>query len=517
LWVGYSGKLIYYVNGIRVVDGVANDAVAGSGKPPKQLPGLELPYPALPALSGAYRSAAEHPRVFTTAAELRDLASRINQAGSYSMQRFGQLAGQIARDLAAHIDWDAAYSGCNEKTYLFAFSYEPQEAGFLDTLRADLKPAPGTAPPAGAAVVASRLALYSALVKAGAALPPGAPNADQATALAKRIMLAWANHGFPQDPQGHFLPLRSFFCDDAGKPSLKSDAGAALALGLGRGVVYSVQAQDLLQFVGAVSTQEERQLNAFHGALFDLIRQAHNKVIGNPRPECERYANGESNALASMLAIARLLDDDRRFTAVLNGADRSIPVVLPWIRFFDHAIYGEADSPLDCYPNAGADSLTSLGHGAYATASVAAGEVQDRYRNGHQGQGIGYPMFNLERLINATEIMRDAGFDAYGYRGRHRQSIEMAIGYYACLAKAAGFGKVVTAAIGDACPNAAQYYGKVVNDVDRMALVGAARFPRNPAIAAVEVDARASAASTVSTFSTDALLFGKWRDQKTLP
>jgi hypothetical protein len=61
--------------------------------------------------------------VFTTSAELRELAGRINRAGSYSMRRFGQLAAQIKRDLAAPVDWSATYSGCDMGIYLYAFSY----------------------------------------------------------------------------------------------------------------------------------------------------------------------------------------------------------------------------------------------------------------------------------------------------------------------------------------------------------------------------------------------------------
>ena len=78
-------------------------------------------------------------------------------------------------------------------------------------------------------------------------------------------------------------------------------------------------------------------------------------------------------------------------------------------------------------------------------------------------QGIGYPMFTLERLVNVAEILRGAGFDAYDYRGRHGQSIEAAIAYYACLGKGSGFGKTVTAENSGACPNAPQYFGKVAS------------------------------------------------------
>jgi hypothetical protein len=38
-------------------------------------------------------------------------------------------------------------------------------------------------------------------------------------------------------------------------------------------------------------------------------------------------------------------------------------------------------------------------------------------RNAKAGQGIGYPMFTLERLYAAAELMQIAGFDPYGYRG----------------------------------------------------------------------------------------------------
>jgi hypothetical protein len=110
---GHGRERSLFVNGIRVVDGVGNDAIAGSGMPLARLPGVQVPGPALPPLQGSYRSLAAHPRVFTTDAELKELASRINRPGSYSMQRFGQLADQIARDLAARNDWDATYGGCN--------------------------------------------------------------------------------------------------------------------------------------------------------------------------------------------------------------------------------------------------------------------------------------------------------------------------------------------------------------------------------------------------------------------
>jgi hypothetical protein len=38
-------------------------------------------------------------------------------------------------------------------------------------------------------------------------------------------------------------------------------------------------------------------------------------------------------------------------------------------------------------------------------------------------------MFTLERLVDAAEALRIAGFDPYGYRGLHKQSLELAMSY----------------------------------------------------------------------------------------
>lgn len=145
------------------------------------------------ALPGTYRTSAEHPRVFVTPSDLRDMVARINTPGSFSAQIFPRLANQVRTHLAAEIDWDAVYSGCDIDLYLHAFSYE-QAGGYASETRTEsqmgtaLNVRPGMSPPAGAAIVASRLALYAALVKAGAQAPAGAPTADQAAALAKRIL-----------------------------------------------------------------------------------------------------------------------------------------------------------------------------------------------------------------------------------------------------------------------------------------------------------------------------------------
>jgi hypothetical protein len=149
-------------------------------------------------------------------------------------------------------------------------------------------------------------------------------------------------------------------------------------------------------------------------------------------------------------------------------------------------------------------------HHDYQTTNDAPGEIADRFRNAKPRQGIGYPMFTLERLFDAAELTRIAGFDPYDHRGAHHQSIEIAMEYYGCYAKGAGFYKTVTAKNSGSCPNAAQYYGKLVNGVDRMLLIGAERFSANAAITGLEAGAQETAST--GAFSTDAILFGKWRD-----
>jgi hypothetical protein len=493
------------VHGIRIVDGVPNDLISGSGEQLASRP-LDAPYPTLPKLGGAYRSLT-HPGVFMTAYELHDIASRINRKGSYSEQRFGLLAQQIKKDLNSGIDWDVTYSGSLHGVYEYVFSYEPQDHHDSET-RAALTIPPGVKVPNGAGVVASRLALYGALVKAGAMPPRGSPGSEEAAALAKRILLAWADRGF-RDANGHFLELGSFTRDGLGRP----DSG--LGLTVGRGIIYSVHAQDLLESLGALSTDEVRRLNAFHSEIFELLRQSENVLyagVGFPYSDCSRSTNLATNAMIGMLATARLLNDESKVNAVLFGGNPAIPVLDPWTHLFDHLIYGQSDGPdPGCVINHEPDSKSSLdNHHDYQTLHAAPGEIADRFRNAKAGQGIGYPMFTLERLFDAAELMQIAGFDPYGYRGAHGQSIEMAIQYYACFAKGAGFEKTVTRENSGSCPNAAQYYGRLVNGVDRMLLIGADRFSGNKPITGLEAAAQ-KAASGVA-FSTDAILFGKWRD-----
>jgi hypothetical protein len=513
----YRGRTLF-VHGIRLVGGSDNPPIAGSGTMQFPSPPVLRKRPeAYPALAGAFRRLARHPRVFMTESDLEDLATRINSPGTFSAQSFARLTRKVKADLAAKVDWDAAYSGCDMEIYLRGFSFEPKPAygndRTEDELRAAMNVRPGEAPPHGAAVVASRLALYAALLEAGAIAPPDAPTSQEAVALVKRILLAWADRGF-RDEHGNFRRSQSQICDldPTGRPVVTQFGQFVGALTPARGVIYSIHAQDLLQGLHALTPQEEVRLSAFHREMHDWIRSTSNEEFNvNMRWKYsdEVYNNQFACHLVALLAAARLLDDEKGVEAALYGGEGESTVILPWVALFDHIIYGPSDTPLlNITPNSTDDPLTS--RPAYTTRVVAAGEINDRYRNSNPAQGIGYSMGTLEWLFNAAEILQIAGFEPYGYRGAHNQSIEMATQYYACYGKYVGFYKTVTAENARACPDYQQYVGKIVNDVESPVLIGAYRFPRNDAITGVEAAARAAWSSPAH--SLDATRFGRWRN-----
>ncbi len=517
---GIQGRTID-VHAIRIVNGVPNDAVAGSGKFafPAPPPLRDTPA-AYPRLAGAYRASAEHPRVFVSRGELADMARRSNAAGSFSARRFAALADWVKHELAGNLDWDATYSGCDQEIYLRGFAFEPKPAygndRSDDALRTAMQGKAGTLPLHGAAVVAARLALYAALVKAGVALPPGAPPPEQAALMAKRILLAWADHGF-RDQHGAFRSGEAQYCDlDMNGEPMVSQLGIFVgALTLSRGVIYSVHGQDLLQGLseqgmGELSADESARLDAFHRHMADAIRTINNEEFDRNmkwKYSDEVYNNQFASHLTSLLAIARLVDDKAAFAAVLDGGAGAVKPA--WTALFDHLIYGPGDRPLlHITPNSDIDP--ALSHPAYSTAIVAAGEINDRYRNANPSQGVGYPMGTLQSLYMQAELLALAGYDPYGYRGGHGQSIGMATDYYACFAKTAGFRKIITAENAKACSDAQEYVGRVVNGVDTNVVIGAYRFPNDAAL--TELDAAAKTSASIDPSSLEPILYGKWRD-----
>jgi hypothetical protein len=470
------------------------------------------------ASAGPNGSSAQHPRVFMNAPFLRELATRVNSPGSFSAEVFSKLADRAKAHLAAKIDWDAAYAGCDIYVYLHTFSYE-SAGGYAGQTRtaAELASAlhvkTGLAPPAGAAIVASRLSLYAALIRAGAKPPEGAPTADQAAAFATRILMAWADRGF-RDRNGVVLGKAEQFCDGDGK--FVALTQSSVGLQVARGVVYSVHAQDLLESTGALGASQQSKLNRFHTDMFDLIHEASDFQFNMPEMKetsrtCDRFSNHKAAHLMGLLSIARLFDDKRKFNAVYSGSDQSLPVALSWTAYFDHAVYGEHDHPIGCYKNSGPDSLTpppSPSHPSFQSADVAPGEIEDRYRHANQEQAFGYTSGVLADLNTIADLLSDAGIDFLRYRGSHGQSLEMAAEYYACYAKNVGFKNTVTADNARACPDYQQYVGQIVNGVETAMVMSAYHFPGNAALTEVEAAAKKTAGENL----LDPLRFGRWRD-----
>jgi hypothetical protein len=515
--VKLHGKRLF-VHGIRVVGSVENAAIGGSGtiKFPDAPPVRHEPV-SYPHLAGHYASLDEHPRVFDTREELNDIARRANSPASFTSKQFSKLAGRVRRDLSAKVDWQATYSGCDLEIYLRGFAYEQKPAygndRSDDQLRAAMHGNPSLAPPHGAAIVAARAALYAAVVHAGAVPPAGALSSNDAATFAKRILLAWADHGF-RDEKGTFRRTEDKYCDlnPDGKPHVTQFGTFNGALTHSRGVIYSVHAEDLLLGIAALTRDEQARIDAFHHNMFDTIRSIHNQeydINMKWKYPDEVYNNQFVAHLTALLSISRLFDDEQDFDAALNGGEGARAVRLPWIELFDHVIYGANDTPLlNITPNSSVDPLKS--HPAFSTTIVAAGEINDRYRHDNPAQTIGYPMGSLQGLYVAAELMKNTGLDAYAYRGAHAQSLEMATEYYSCFAKYAGFAKVITAENSGKCPDAAQYLGVIVNGVGENILIGAYRFPDDAEIIALDAPAKANVAG--SAFSPEAILFGKWRD-----
>lgn len=462
-----------------------------------------------PPIPGAYRPSNQSPRVFTTEPELRDFAARIRHPNSFSARMYAKLSRQERADITANVDYDSTYSGCDIDFYLHGFSFESR-GGYAKEERSEKQMSQamhvrsGFEAPAGAAIVAARLALYAALRNAGAPELPGAPTPDSASALSKRILLAWAEHGF-RDNKHQFLIRPQQFCEAGhSDPILQTTVGLQIA----RGVIYSVHAQDLLASLHALSPEETHTLNTFHLAMYDLIRHSSNFAaepeFRQPDRICEIYSNHRGAHLLGLIAIARLVNDPRRLNAALYGDNKS--VAIGWTQYFDHALYGEHDHPIACYKNTGRDSLTSAP--SFQTGGVAPGEGEDRYRHANPDQAMGYSMFTLLNLNFSALVLRNAGFDALAYRGRHHQSIELSTAYYACYARTVGFGKPVTAENARACPDFQEYIGQNVNEVEKNILLGASNLPRDAAITSVEAAAKARPDGQ----PLDPILFGHWRD-----
>ena len=223
-----------FVHGIRVVDNFENTAIEGSGKIsfPDTPPVRRAPA-SYPHLAGRYARFDGHPGVFDTREEFQDIARRANSTATFTSKQFSTIAKRVGWDLAAHVEWQATYSGCDIEIYLRGFSCEQKPAYGNDRFDEELR------------VGDEGAAIYAALIDASAAPPAGAPSATDAAAFAKRILLAWADHGFC-DETGAFRRTEEKYydLDPTDKPHVTQ---------FGTAVIYTVYAQDLLQGIGGLT------------------------------------------------------------------------------------------------------------------------------------------------------------------------------------------------------------------------------------------------------------------------
>ena len=86
---------------------------------------------------------------------MQDIARRGQFNSKVYFEAVLTLANRVGRDLAAHVDWQASYSGCDVEIYLRGFSYEQKPAYGNDRsdeeLRVAMKGLPDLAPQHGAA------------------------------------------------------------------------------------------------------------------------------------------------------------------------------------------------------------------------------------------------------------------------------------------------------------------------------------------------------------------------------
>jgi hypothetical protein len=164
---------------------------------------------------------------------------------------------------------------------------------------------------------------------AGAKPPPGAPRATEAADFAKRILLAWADHGF-RDEAGVFRTREEKYCDldPHGKQRVTQFGTFSGALTHSRGVIYSVHAQDLLEGIGALTRGEQTRLDTFHHNMADVIRSINNEEYDLDmkwRYPNEVYNNQFVGHLTALLSIARLFDNEQDLTPYSTEATAREP------------------------------------------------------------------------------------------------------------------------------------------------------------------------------------------------
>ena len=320
------------------------------------------------------------PSVFLSKADAVKLLTKKTKATESSLDNWERTVKSLVNGGNVSV-----YSGCDLKEYL-ALTYE------FD----------------GAAQKASTLALYSYLTSLH--LNYGQEHlAQQASQMARKILLEWATNGF------NGIQHPSDFCDASGNHTLavRFDVGLQIA----RGMPHWVHAQDLLTAINALDQSDRRVLDTFLNRLSSITRESLQERYTNSNLDCNRYGNHTSVTLAGLAAIAALHHDGPLLSEIAEGP------ALNWKVQASKSIYGAQDGVLNCY--------RSNEHPAdfYQLPKVKAGEIVDRFRS-HSAQTFGYPMFSLTHLMLTADILQRNKFDILAFHTKSQAPMKAAIDFY---------------------------------------------------------------------------------------
>lgn len=377
------------------------------------------------SLPGHYRApAAGNPFVLTTQARMAALLSAHTPTTQAAL---GLLEHSVRALVQRQNDFLAVDTGCDIDATMRAFSIVPN----------------------GAAPAAAKLALYGYLASQQAGY--GDPSlAREAREAATTIVTRWATDGFKL--QGEPIKDLHSFC---GKGRPEKVTWSLVGLQVGRGMVYYVDAVDLLTAQGALTSAQTGDVHSFMARQLALMVPAMNYHVTSNTLDCARFDNQTSMQILSVLSLARMLGRRDLVEGLAGQGSHGLAVTFP--AQIAGAIYGATDTVRSCFaPN------TASSKYYFQTGQVAPGEIVDRFRAAPY-QSFGYTTGSLTTLLLAARIFDDSGFAASAYHAPGGQGLQSALDYYSYYyATFLSTNKAAVPAGQSSYPDYAQYAGAMI-------------------------------------------------------
>ena len=285
-----------------------------------------------------------------------------NSSSPIAVQSLALLSRQTSDALEHLNDFESPATGCDLKVYLDRFSIRPH----------------------GAAPAAATLATYSYVHTVTGGRWGDEALSEQAKAGAAKIIDAWSRGSFINGEKPLIAP--SEFC--AYDKLSASQVGSLVALQVGRGMTYFVQALDLLK---VSSSQSSPSTQAFVKRQKSLVLASLQLHLSD-HLECQRYDNQTSAELLSLAMMASYLGDVGELRALASAGQRiSLPAEV------QNTIYGRGEKPRLCY--------TAAAPGTYFQIdSVEPGEIVDRFRAAPY-QTFGYTLGSLRTMLMLEKLL----------------------------------------------------------------------------------------------------------------